>query len=108
MGVGFNNHGVVKFAPWQEVFVGVRASCESEAFHIYNDYAYKVGFRVRYSKTHNRCKSKGGGLCMHQFCCSKERFKQDKGWKHRDHMNVDVKTGCKAFIQFHIDEDESG
>jgi len=42
---------------------------------------------------------------MHQFCCWKAGFKQDKCQYHKDHTNVDVRTGCKAFVQFHIDED---
>ena len=87
------------------MLVGATASSERQAFHIYNDYAYKVGFSVRYSKVRYRCTSKGGGLCMRQFCCWKAGFKQDKGKNHKDHTNIDVRTGCKALIQFHIDED---
>jgi len=59
----------------QEVFVGMSASYEREAFYIYNDYASKVGFSVRYSRTHNRCKSKEEELGMRQFYCWKEGFK---------------------------------
>jgi len=54
----------------------------------------------------NKCESKGEGLYMLQVCCWKEGFKQDKGQKHKDHTNVDITTSCKAFIQFHIDENE--
>jgi len=106
IGVGFDNHEIVELEPIKEVLVGVKASYKCEAFYFYNDYAFKVGFNVCYSKVRNRCKSKGGGVCMCQFCCWKEGFKQDKGQKHKDHTNVDVGTGCKACIQFHIDEDE--
>ena len=42
---------------------------------------------------------------MHQFCCWKAEFKQDKGRHHKDHTNVDVRNGCKTFVQFRIDED---
>ena len=91
--------------PLQEVLVGATATSEHEAFHIYNDYVCKVGFSVRYSKVRHRYRVKGGGLCMRQFCCWKVGFKQDKCQHHKDHTNVDVRTGCKAFIQFHIDED---
>ena len=38
----------------------MRASSECEAFHIYNDYAYKVRLSVQYSRLRNRCKCKGG------------------------------------------------
>jgi len=86
------------------VLVEVTASSKREAFHIYNDYTYKIGFSVRYSKVRHRCKFKGGGLCMRPFCCWKVGLKQDKCQHHKDHTNVDVRTGCRAFIQFHIDE----
>jgi len=105
IGVGFKSQENIEVEPLQEVLVGVRDGCEHEAFNIYNDYAYKVGFSVRYSRTRNRCKSKGGRSCMRQFCCWKEEFQRDKGQRHKEHCNVDVRTGCKAFIQFHIDED---
>ena len=42
---------------------------------------------------------------MGQFCCWKVGFKQNKGQNHKDYTNTDVRTSCKAFIQFHIDED---
>ena len=42
---------------------------------------------------------------MCQFCCWKVELKQDKGHNHKSHTNVDVRTGCKTFIQFHIDKD---
>ena len=32
-------------------------------------------------------------------------MKQDHGHNHKGHTNVNVRVGCKAFIQFHIDED---
>ena len=64
IGVGFYNLEIIELEPLQEVLVGVRASWEHEMFHIYNDYAYKVGFSARYSRMHNRCKSKGEGLCI--------------------------------------------
>jgi len=69
IGVGFDNNEIIELKPIQEVLVGVKVSCERETFHMYNDYAYKVGFSVRYSKTRNRCNLKGGGVCMRKFCC---------------------------------------
>ena len=67
IGVGFKSHEIIETESLQQVLVGVRVSCEREAFHIYNDYAYKVRFGVCYLRTGNRCKSEGGELCMCQF-----------------------------------------
>ena len=44
IGVGFSSQEIVELEQLQEVLVGVRASCEREMFHIYNDCVYKVGF----------------------------------------------------------------
>ena len=89
----------------QEALVGATVSSQHEPFHIYNDYAYKASFSARYSKIYNRCKTEGGGLCTCQFCYWKVGFKQDKVQNHKDHTNIDVRIGWKAFIKFHIDED---
>ena len=42
---------------------------------------------------------------MHQVCYWKEGFKHNKGQNHKGQTNVEVRTGCKTFIQFYIDED---
>jgi len=69
LGLRFKDQDIVEVHPMRETLVGSTATSEREAFHIYNDCAYKVGFGVRYSKIRHRCKSKGGGMCMCQFCC---------------------------------------
>lgn len=61
-GLGFKNQDITYVQPLQEVLVGAIVSSEREALHIYNDYAYKVGFSVHHSKIHHtrvislRCK----------------------------------------------------
>jgi len=64
LGLRFKDQDISEVQPMQEVLVGSTATSEHEVFHIYNDYAYKVAFSVRYSKIRHRCKFKGGGLCM--------------------------------------------
>jgi len=77
LGCGFSDLDIIEVQPLQEVLVGATANSEHEVLLIYNDYAYKVGFSIRYSKIRHRCKFKGVGLCMHQFCCWKAGFKQE-------------------------------
>jgi len=76
--VGFNKDEIIELEPLQEVLVGMRAGCEHKAFHIYNDYAYKVGFSVRYSRTCNRCKSKGEGYVCVNFVVRKRDSSKTK------------------------------
>ena len=63
--------------PNEDDLVRMIATSEQEAFQIYNDYAYRMGFSVRYNKI--RYRAGGKKISMRQFCCWKEGNKKTNG-----------------------------
>lgn len=75
--------------------------CEEEAYKLYCDYAYAVGFSVRKGKQYyfpgtNKIRAKW-------YCCSKEGFSNDKDDSSSGITSghkLETRTGCKAMIYF--------
>ncbi|XP_057249964.1 protein FAR1-RELATED SEQUENCE 5-like [Beta vulgaris subsp. vulgaris] len=77
---------------------------DEEAFELYNEYAFKFSFGVRKGKT--RCRVKDGSICMRQMVCWRTGFKNVNNVGHKSYSKVDYRTGCRAYVQFHVDEDD--
>lgn len=73
-----------------------------EAYELYNDYAFRKGFSVRKSKVR---RSKNNDLSMRKFLCSNAGLKDEKRKRTRAFEKLNIRSGCKAFVQFHISED---
>ncbi|KAI5649744.1 hypothetical protein M9H77_35749 [Catharanthus roseus] len=78
---------------------------EEDAFNLYNDYAFRLGF----SACKDKQMFKEGSSMKHlkQFNCCKQEKKYDKGKGESSYAEVDILTDCKATIEFHLN-DEGG
>ncbi|KAI5672483.1 hypothetical protein M9H77_12847 [Catharanthus roseus] len=85
--------------------VGIVVASEEDAFSSCNDYA----FRLRYSVRKDKKKFKAGNSMkfLKHFYCHKQGNKYDKEKKKRSYTKVDIRTDCKAMIEFHLN-DEAG
>ncbi|XP_031116579.1 protein FAR1-RELATED SEQUENCE 5-like [Ipomoea triloba] len=95
------NPGVLKhcvFAADQDL-LGVLVSSIDEAYEVYNDYAFRLGFSVRRGKQRYSAGTKQ--LKMKEFNCSKSGFK--RVLRNGSYLKVDVRTGCRASVQFDLD-----
>ncbi|XP_074297109.1 protein FAR1-RELATED SEQUENCE 5-like [Silene latifolia] len=73
---------------------------EQEAYDLYNDCAFLMGFSIRRSKQRKR--SDGcGGISLKQYCCSKEGCKKSDA---KYYTKQDIRTDCKAMICCYVDE----
>ena len=54
--------------------LGVSVNSGEEAYVLYNDYAFRMGFSIRKSK--ERCKVSSKTILMKRFCCSKAGEKE--------------------------------
>ena len=80
---------IVTLNPLPVDLVGQIAYFQDEAFGIYNDYAFKVGFSVRYHKVRANLELKK--LSMRQFgCCWKEGWKDNRDQPCKQYTSVDV------------------
>ncbi|XP_021773309.1 protein FAR1-RELATED SEQUENCE 5-like, partial [Chenopodium quinoa] len=73
---------------------------EDEAFEAYNEYAFRKGFGIRIGKSKRR---RDDSFLMKRFVCCNEGFKDNKCKNKRIYEKLDHRTGCLAFVQFHID-----
>ncbi|XP_019185064.1 PREDICTED: protein FAR1-RELATED SEQUENCE 12-like [Ipomoea nil] len=87
--------------PVDQDLVGLVVSNVDEAFELYNNYAYRLGFSVR--KGHQRYKGSTNTIQMKKFCCSKAGYKANSGVKA--YSKIDTRTGCGAFVQFDVGDD---
>ncbi|XP_019192714.1 PREDICTED: protein FAR1-RELATED SEQUENCE 5-like [Ipomoea nil] len=87
--------------PVDQDLVGLVVSNVDEAFELYNNYAYRLGFSVR--KGHQRYKGSTKTIQMKNFCCSKSGYKANSGVKA--YSKIDTRTGCEAFVQFDVGDD---
>ncbi|CAH9129710.1 unnamed protein product [Cuscuta epithymum] len=90
---------LVKEAEFSEL-LGTTVFSEEEAFQLYNDYAFRIGFGVRYSTLRKR--DGGSGFRGREFCCTKQGLKKNKGVDGKQFTKVDIRTNCKARIYFEI------
>ncbi|XP_019179493.1 PREDICTED: protein FAR1-RELATED SEQUENCE 5-like [Ipomoea nil] len=87
--------------PVDQDLVGVSVSNVDEAYKLYNDYAYRVGFSVRKGK--QRYKGSTNTVKMKRFYCSKAGHKVKVNPGVRSYSKIDLRTGCGAFVQFDVD-----
>ncbi|KAI5667073.1 hypothetical protein M9H77_16926 [Catharanthus roseus] len=84
---------------------GTVVASEEDAFSLYNDYAFRLGFSVRKGK--QKFKARSITKYLKQFYCYKQGKKCEKGKGERSYTKVDIRTDCKAMIEFRLN-DESG
>ncbi|XP_031120251.1 protein FAR1-RELATED SEQUENCE 5-like [Ipomoea triloba] len=85
--------------PADQDLLGVSVSSIDEAYEVYNDYAFRLGFSVRRGKQRYSAGTKQ--LKMKEFNCSKSGFK--RVLRNGSYLKVDVRTGCRASVQFDLD-----
>ena len=81
--------------------VGIVVSNGDEAYELYNDYAFRVGFSVRKGKQRYQGSTKN--VKMKTFLCSKAGSKSEKNSGVKAYSKIDLRTGCGAYIQFDVD-----
>ncbi|XP_019190977.1 PREDICTED: protein FAR1-RELATED SEQUENCE 11-like isoform X2 [Ipomoea nil] len=86
--------------PVDQDLVGVSVSNVDEAYELYNDYAYRVGFSVRKGKQCYKGSTKT--VKMKKFLCSKAGHKV-KVHGVKSYSKMDLRTGCGASVQFDVD-----
>ncbi|XP_019174289.1 PREDICTED: protein FAR1-RELATED SEQUENCE 5-like [Ipomoea nil] len=89
--------------PVDEDLVGAVVSNGDEAFDLYNEHAYRVGFSVRKGK--QRYKASTKTIQMKRFYCSKAGFKCKADGGVKLYSKIDTRTGCGAFVQFDVGGD---
>lgn len=75
---------------------------EKEAYRLYRDYGRNMGFNIRKGKQYYYIGSRN--IRKKYYYCSKEGTKIDKLNNKSKFHRKDVRTGCKAFVQFTVDE----
>ena len=99
---GTNGDFVVREGETSELLY-VTVSGDAEAYNLYNDYAFSKGFSIRKGK--NRARAGGNGWTMRRYLCSNAGVKDDSKKVTRGYDRVDIRTNCKAFVQFSIGKD---
>ena len=84
-------------------FLRKQIRSDDEAYEMYNDYAFRNGFGIRIDKSEWR---RDGSFLKKQFVCANEGFKDDKRKNLRSYEKFDARTGCLAFVHFHVDEQD--
>ncbi|XP_019159915.1 PREDICTED: protein FAR1-RELATED SEQUENCE 7-like [Ipomoea nil] len=82
--------------PADQDLVGMSVCSVDEAYDMYNDYAFRVGFCVRRGK--QRYNSATKTMETKMFHCSKDGFKRST--RKGCYSKIDGRTGCGAFVQF--------
>ncbi|XP_019170574.1 PREDICTED: protein FAR1-RELATED SEQUENCE 5-like [Ipomoea nil] len=86
--------------PVTQELLGITVTSIEEAFNLYNDYAFRLGFSVRKGKQYYVSGSQT--IKMKKFHCAKSGFKDNKKKDSRSYSRVDTRTGCNAFCQFDL------
>lgn len=95
--IGEGNHEVKSHEPQ----LNMTFSGEEEAQKYYEEYAMKMGFKVRRGKGQL---SSNGSLRKKTFLCTKEGLRSKKPLTDmKKYTRKETRTGCKAMIQFSIE-----
>ncbi|XP_021746643.1 protein FAR1-RELATED SEQUENCE 5-like [Chenopodium quinoa] len=74
---------------------------DDEAYNLYNDYAFKIGFSIR--KGNVRTVGKTSVWRSRRYVCSRASLKNDSKRHVRKFEKLDFRTNCGAFVEFIID-----
>ncbi|KAI5654302.1 hypothetical protein M9H77_31489 [Catharanthus roseus] len=77
---------------------------EEDAFQLYNDYAFKLGFGVR--KGRKICKVGSSIMYLRQLYCYKQWKKCDKQKVEKCYSKVHIRTNCKVMIEFRLNDED--
>ncbi|KAI5675637.1 hypothetical protein M9H77_06587 [Catharanthus roseus] len=80
-------------------------SFEEDVFKLYNDHPFRLVFSV--CKENQKLKAGCNTKYLKQFYCYKRGMKSDKENGEKAYTKVDFRTGCKAMIEFRLN-DEGG
>ena len=88
----------------KEIFVGQVVNSRDEAYNLYQEHAFKMGFSVRkgrelyYDNERKHTRSK-------DFYCSKEGFKNNESVGEVTYERADSRTNCKAMVKFNVSKE---
>ncbi|XP_061999955.1 protein FAR1-RELATED SEQUENCE 5-like [Rosa rugosa] len=84
-----------------ELRVGMEVSNETEAYELYNTYAFEKGFSIRKGTVRRDAQN---NVRQRDYFCSKEGFPLDEEMGEvKKVRRLDTRTGCKAMIRFTVD-----
>ncbi|KAI5659331.1 hypothetical protein M9H77_28124 [Catharanthus roseus] len=89
----------------EDSLVGSVVSSEEDAFKLYNNHAFRLGFSVL--KGNQKFKVGCKTQYLKQFYCYKQGMKSNKGKGEKAYTKVHFHIGCKAMIEFQLN-DEGG
>lgn len=90
------------FGESDELKVGMEVSNETEAYELYNTYAFKKGFSIRKGTVRRDAQN---NVRQRDYFCSKEGFPLDEEiGEVKKVRRLDTRTGCKAMIRFTVDD----
>jgi len=76
----------------------------NEAYNLYQQHAFKMGFSVRKGKECYYDNEKKNTRFKY-FYCSKQGFKNNDPKKQVAYERSDSRTNCKAMVQFNVSKD---
>ncbi|XP_021742873.1 protein FAR1-RELATED SEQUENCE 5-like [Chenopodium quinoa] len=79
-----------------------QVTCDAEAYDLYNDYAFKFGFSIRRAKV--RKVGQTSVWRSRKYFCSNAGLKDHSKSDVRRFEKLDVRTDCKAYVEFIIDD----
>lgn len=87
-----------------ELKIGMIANTEEEAFDMYSEYAYELGFSIRRGeKTYKKGTTE---LIRRSFVCSREGFKEfTNPSEEKKYDRLDTRCGCRARVVFKVEND---
>ncbi|KAI5682464.1 hypothetical protein M9H77_03692 [Catharanthus roseus] len=88
----------------EDSLVGSVFSSEEDAFKLYNDHAFRLGFSVR--KGNRKFKAGYKTKYLKLFYRYKQGMKFDKGKMENAYTKVDFHTGCKTMIEFQLNDQD--
>ncbi|KAI5653119.1 hypothetical protein M9H77_11273 [Catharanthus roseus] len=84
------------------LLIGIVVASKIGPLSLYNDYACRLAFCV--CKGKQKFKARSSTKYLKQFYCYKQGKKCDKGKGKRSYTKVDIRTDCKAMIEFSISD----
>ncbi|XP_019192724.1 PREDICTED: protein FAR1-RELATED SEQUENCE 12-like [Ipomoea nil] len=100
---GTSEHVIVEESaiPDNEELLGLSVGSIEDAFVIYNDYAFRMGFSARKGKQYYVTRTRI--LKTKMFCCSKSGFRIIPDTPNKCYSKIVTRSGCNVMCQFDID-----
>ncbi|KAK2408219.1 protein FAR1-RELATED SEQUENCE [Trifolium repens] len=85
----------------RDIFLGQVVNSKEEAYDLYQEHAFKVGFSVRKGKECYYDNEKKNTR-LKEFYCSKQGFKNNEPDGEVAYKRADSRTNCKAMVRFNV------